>query len=174
MNNTNKQTGKAGWCRVRMCFSACLCKPVWATELERGWSGWTCSICFGARKHTQNRTQPIPPSHTLAHLSLSLPFGWDVLLICLKLNYKWQLSPNNLFGGFFSSHFLFRSTFLSVQLTESFCQVFLSSSLVSVSLISSPECLSICGGAPVVTFLANLLPLSLSPFSLISSKTHRD
>lgn len=101
MNNTNKQTGKAGWCRVRMCFSVCLCKPVWATELERGWSGWTCSICFGARKHTQNRTQPIPPSHTLAHLLfLSLSSLW-VRCTCLKLNYTWQLSPNNLLGGVF-------------------------------------------------------------------------
>lgn len=105
MNNTNKQTGKAGWCRVRMCFSVCLCKPVWATELERGWSGWTCSICFGARKHTQNRTQPIPPSHTLAHLSLSLfPLG-EMHLLETKLQMTAQ--PQQSFGGFFLPTFSF-------------------------------------------------------------------
>lgn len=99
MNNTNKQTGKAGWCRVRMCFSVCLCKPVWATELERGWSGWTCSICFGTRKHPESYTAHPTIPHTRTP-SLSLSFLW-VRCTCLKLNYTWQLISNNLLGSFF-------------------------------------------------------------------------
>lgn len=129
------------------------------------------NLFWGEKTHPESYTAHPTIPHTRTP-SLSLSSLW-VRCTCLKLNYTWQLSSNNLLGSF-SSHFLFQSTFLSVQLTESFCQVFLSSSLVSVSLISSPECLSICGGAPAVTFLANLPPLSLSSFSLISSKTQRD